>query len=299
MDTYNWVIITIVLVSDGWVRGWVGQGMGGSGDGWVRGWVGQGMGGSGDGWVRGWVGQGMGGSGDGWVRGWVGQGMGGSGDGWVRGWVGQGMGGSGDGWVRGWVGQGMGGSGDGWVRGWVGQGWVGQRMGGSGDGWVRGWVGQGMGGSGDGWVRGWVGLGMGGSGDGVGQGMGGSGDGDRKVEWKLLGVSGLSSLKWMMSEWNSDSILYGGTLAHLVSLGPLDEEVHALPGPADISPGRVEPRVKTTVVDSKFPDPQETKEPRGKGCPEHQMVVSFQRGLSPTSAACDPAFPESVAVMWA
>ena len=91
----------------------------------------------------------------------------------------------------------------------------------------------------------------------------------------------------------------GGTLAHLVSLGPLDEEVHALPGPADVSPGRVEPRVKTTVVDSKFPDPQETKEPRGKGCPEHQMVVSFQRGLSPTSAACDPAFSESVAAMWA
>ena len=41
---------------------------------------------------------------------------------------------------------------------------------------------------------------------------------------------------------------------------------------------------------SKFADPQETKEPKGRGCPEHQMIV-FSGGLSPTSAACVPAFP--------
>ena len=47
---------------------------------------------------------------------------------------------------------------------------------------------------------------------------------------------------------------------------------------------------------SKFADPQETNEPKGKGCPEHQTIV-FSGGLSPTSASCDSAFPESVAVM--
>ena len=44
---------------------------------------------------------------------------------------------------------------------------------------------------------------------------------------------------------------------------------------------------------SKFADPQETKEPKGKGCPEHQTIVFF----SGTSAEYDPAFPESVAVV--
>ena len=56
---------------------------------------------------------------------------------------------------------------------------------------------------------------------------------------------------------NADS----STLAHLVGLRPLDEEVVALSGPADVSTGRVDPRVKSTVPDSKFADPQETKEP--------------------------------------
>ena len=44
---------------------------------------------------------------------------------------------------------------------------------------------------------------------------------------------------------------------------------------------------------SKFADPQENNESKGKGCPEHQTIVFF----SGTSAVCDPAFPESVAVM--
>ena len=57
---------------------------------------------------------------------------------------------------------------------------------------------------------------------------------------------------------NTDS----GTLAHLIGLGPLDEEVDALSGPAEVLPGRMEPSVKTTVLDSKFADSQETKEPR-------------------------------------
>ncbi|KAL5506129.1 hypothetical protein EMCRGX_G007705 [Ephydatia muelleri] len=65
----------------------------------------------------------------------------------------------------------------------------------------------------------------------------------------------------VLSERNSGSILYSSTLAHLVGLRLLDEEVVALSGPADVSTGRVDPRVKSTVPDSKFADPQETKEP--------------------------------------
>ena len=74
---------------------------------------------------------------------------------------------------------------------------------------------------------------------------------------------------------NADS----GTLAHLVGLRPLDEEVDALSGQVDVSTGRMEPRVKST----------ETKEPKGR---EHQTIMFFFSG-------CDPAFPESVAVVWA
>ena len=57
---------------------------------------------------------------------------------------------------------------------------------------------------------------------------------------------------------NADST----TLAHLVGFGLLDEEVHALSGPADVGP-----RVETLVPDSKFADPQETIEAKGQGCP--------------------------------
>ena len=69
---------------------------------------------------------------------------------------------------------------------------------------------------------------------------------------------------------NADS----GTLAHLVSLRLLDEEVDALSGPADVSTGRMEPRVKSTVLDSKFADLPETKEPKGR---EHQTIMFFFR----------------------
>ena len=64
-------------------------------------------------------------------------------------------------------------------------------------------------------------------------------------------------------------------------------------------PSEGEPRVKSPVPEGKFPDPQGTKEPKGKGCPEHQMVVFFSGRLTPTSVACDPASPESGAVVWA
>ena len=94
---------------------------------------------------------------------------------------------------------------------------------------------------------------------------------------------------------NADS----GALAHLVGFGPLDEKVHAFSGPADVLPGRVVPRVKPPVLVGKFADPQETKEAEGKGRSEHPTVVSFQGGLPPTSTACDPASPQSAAVVWA
>ena len=70
---------------------------------------------------------------------------------------------------------------------------------------------------------------------------------------------------------NTDS----GALAHLVGFGPLDEKVHAFSGPADVLPGRVVPRVKPSVLEGKFADPQETKEAEVKG---HPMVMSFQGG---------------------
>ena len=35
----------------------------------------------------------------------------------------------------------------------------------------------------------------------------------------------------------------------------------------------MEPQVESLVPEGKFADPQETKEPEGEGCPEHQMVV--------------------------
>ena len=85
---------------------------------------------------------------------------------------------------------------------------------------------------------------------------------------------------------NADS----GALAHLVSFGPLDEKVHAFSGPADVLPGRVVPWVKPPVLDGKFADPQETKEADGR---------VFSGGLPPTSTACDPASPQSAAVVWA
>ena len=50
--------------------------------------------------------------------------------------------------------------------------------------------------------------------------------------------------------WNWTHVPAFGTLntpAHLVGFGPLDEEVHALRGPADILPGRLEPSVKTLI----------------------------------------------------
>ena len=52
----------------------------------------------------------------------------------------------------------------------------------------------------------------------------------------------------------------------------------ALSGPADVSTDRVECRVKATVLDSIFADPQETKEPKGKGCPGHQTIEFIQGG---------------------
>ena len=94
---------------------------------------------------------------------------------------------------------------------------------------------------------------------------------------------------------NADS----GALAHLVGFGPLDEKVHAFysltSGPADVLPGRVVPKGQTSVLEGKFADPQETKEAEGKGRSEHPTVV----GLPPTSTACDPASPQSAAVVWA
>ena len=62
---------------------------------------------------------------------------------------------------------------------------------------------------------------------------------DRKVEWKLLDVSGVPSLKWKRSEWNSGSIICRPPLLeldtcaclwytqHSCPSGLLDEEVHA------------------------------------------------------------------------
>ena len=62
---------------------------------------------------------------------------------------------------------------------------------------------------------------------------------DRKVECKLLDVSGVPSLKWKRSEWNSGSIICRPPLLeldtcaclwytqHSCPSGLLDEEVHA------------------------------------------------------------------------
>ena len=68
---------------------------------------------------------------------------------------------------------------------------------------------------------------------------------------------------------NADS----GTLAHLVGPQPLDEEVDALSGPTDVWTGR---SILGSKLRSKFADPQETKEPNGKGCPEHQTIMFFK-----------------------
>ena len=47
------------------------------------------------------------------------------------------------------------------------------------------------------------------------------------------------------------------------------------------------------VASTKIAIRTETKEPKGKCCPEHLMIVFFQRVCL---QHCDPAFPESVVV---
>ena len=95
----------------------------------------------------------------------------------------------------------------------------------------------------------------------------------------------------MRSEWNNESVLCRLPLSPLDTWPALSTpnaeswcicssdrfltQVLALSGPADVSASRV---VKSPVPEGKFADPKETKETKGKGCPEHQTVVSFFLG---------------------
>ena len=65
---------------------------------------------------------------------------------------------------------------------------------------------------------------------------------------------------------NADS----GTLAHLV--GPQQKW---MPSPVLLMSGLVG-SILGSKVRSKFADHQETKEPKGKGCPDHQTIVFFK-----------------------
>ena len=105
----------------------------------------------------------------------------------------------------------------------------------------------------------------------------------------------------MLSEWNRDSILCRPPLLPLDTCPSLPL-VHPMqivvplpiwsvldrlmkkwmPSP-DQRMSRMVGSILRSKLQSKFADPQETKDPKGKGCPEHQTIVFFRgRCLQPS-----------------